>query len=31
MNVIYLNGRRGRLQAEVALQIGSEKEAHVLL
>ena len=31
LRIIYLNGRRGRQQAEVGLQIGSEKEAHVVV
>ena len=31
LRVSYLNARRGRRQAEVALQIGSEKEAHVAI
>lgn len=29
--VIYRNGRRGRQQAEVALQIESDKEAHIVV
>ena len=31
MKLIYLDGVKGRLQAEVALHIGSEKEAHVVV
>ena len=31
MKVIYLNGRKGRLQTEIALQIGSEKVSDVVV
>ena len=31
LRVIYLNGRRGRRQAEVALQIGSDKKAEAVV
>ena len=31
LKIIYLNGRKGRVQAEIALQAGAEKAADIVV
>lgn len=31
LKIIYLNGRKGRIQAEIALQTGADKEADIVV